>query len=963
MGKTASKLKKRQSYHNITLSRLGSLMSLKDRPLPRTPTDFGTNNNFYSVPKHLHTAQTTPATSPNTTPWTTPKNSPRMDRRSISSETDGGSVSKGSSDGPHMSIQQWLTALELHDQYQEVFDEFCGVEELLHFTEKNIKDLGVKCSAHRARIFTSLTALKEKYNRSKLHRKKMGSFRHSVAVDGGKKVRDIEIKEDFKVITDSSQSKSLCNLMDPAGNNDPNVDSIALRRALEWELSQDARELTSHAWYHGAIPRHRAEEIVNHDGEFLVRDQTSQPGNYVLTCRTRNQPLHFVINKVMIQPETVYERIQYTFEDDLYDTVPDLITFYVGSGKPISAASGARIQIPRNRMYPLSFYAVKYPVGVSGGTPTPSSGGSSRIVSPVGAPSPPFSYYRYSTSHKPSSSPTRLGKDAPPRLPSKKQRSQSLTPNEINRTYHEKCNSADGVIQGSLMTRSAGADAFNAGLKFSTHSLPRTTCGKMSLSPAGAMTVGRPPKSISRVTSDPSLSPCAERRHFGSEEDGLVESTTPPPKPSRIPSMMRQDSDMLERADNGFAPHGCLQRVASYHASGSDSGNGSGDSAQSSAAGDPEPTHKMSGVIIKNPRYHLSTSESTTTLKNLEFDYVEAEERLMQIIQPDIYLSSQFDLENFSTLLLPSVENKPLDANALRSIRMTLQETASRILANHLTRVDLDLIIGENQNDVTKLEKLSGIELCGLPIGRQLRMDLIERTECLKLLVAVTILTCANDVERAEVLNKWIEIAIDTKTALGNLFGFCGLMLGLCLPQIQKLNSTWHTLRQKYTDCAFNFEAKLRPTLKHMNECSNPQAPNTTIPHILPVILLQERTLQDFTNCHQLDPSMLTTTCISSWESHNQDFGLTTLLAHMDTARKFSDMVPTYRRNAEIVLGDSTRTEELILDTFKTEFHMKFLWGSRGALAPAAERHSKFEQILTVMANKFNAEEDVGTPV
>lgn len=68
------------------------------------------------------------------------------------------------------------------------------------------------------------------------------------------------------------------------------------------------------------------------------------------------------------------------------------------------------------------------------------------------------------------------------------------------------------------------------------------------------------------------------------------------------------------------------------------------------------------------------------------------------------------------------------------------------------------------------------------------------------------------------------------------------------LLQIQKLNSTWHTLRQKYTDCAFNFEAKLRPTLKHMNECTNPQAPNTTIPHILPVILLQERTLQDFTS-------------------------------------------------------------------------------------------------------------------
>lgn len=60
----------------------------------------------------------------------------------------------------------------------------------------------------------------------------------------------------------------------------------------------------------------------------------------------------------------------------------------------------------------------------------------------------------------------------------------------------------------------------------------------------------------------------------------------------------------------------------------------------------------------------------------------------------------------------------------------------------------------------------------------------VYRTECLKLLVAVTILTCADESERTETLNKWIEVAIDTKTALGNLFGFCGIMLGLCLPQV-----------------------------------------------------------------------------------------------------------------------------------------------------------------------------------
>lgn len=32
---------------------------------------------------------------------------------------------------------------------------------------------------------------------------------------------------------------------------------------------------------------------------------------------------------------------------------------------------------------------------------------------------------------------------------------------------------------------------------------------------------------------------------------------------------------------------------------------------------------------------------------------------------------------------------------------------------------------------------------------------------------------------------------------------------------------------------------------------------------------------------------------------------------------------------------------------------MKFLWGSKGSLAPATERHTKLEQILYLMAQKF----------
>lgn len=83
--------------------------------------------------------------------------------------------------------------------------------------------------------------------------------------------------------------------------NDPLADPAQLKKALEWELSLDNRDLRSHAWYHGAIPRTRAEEIVSdNDGDFLVRDCASQPGNYVLSCRSRGQSLHFVINKVFI---------------------------------------------------------------------------------------------------------------------------------------------------------------------------------------------------------------------------------------------------------------------------------------------------------------------------------------------------------------------------------------------------------------------------------------------------------------------------------------------------------------------------------------------------------------------------------------------------------------------------------------------------------------------------------------
>ncbi|XP_037042558.1 breast cancer anti-estrogen resistance protein 3 homolog isoform X3 [Bradysia coprophila] len=909
----------------------------------------------------------------------------------------------------HLDIKAWLVVLDLQ-QYEESFSKFLGVEELMFYDEADIKQLGIRNSAHRARIVSSLVALRDKHQRggtgtnksSKSQLSQRRNQRYSLAVVPEQRKDEQPIYERLNTSNSKTkQSKSLDDLCDMDTPTENGQEVLALKKALEWELSLDSRDLRSHAWYHGPIPRQRAEEIVLKEGDFLIRDCVSQPGNYVLTCKSKGPILHFVINKILIQPETVYERVQFQFEDDAYDTVPDLITFYVGSGKAISAASGARIQFPCNRTYPLSFYATKY-------------GSQNQFTNQRSAASPLHSPSLSTSGFSPMSSPPRTKRETPPRLPSKKHRSQSLTPNQGQGSIRgsgqdkycsadgviqgngtdnnhpaqirtaetrrlasssEKCNSADGVIEtkahsnimtrsaeeksasgdgviqtpnNKLMSRSIGDAALNN--KFSTHSLPRTQGSLQSVH--RLLTLSRP-SSLSR--DDSTLSPCIERKQIDGGDEENESPPSPPPKPQRNPSILRNENHKELPIENGP-----LNRVASYHASGSDSGNGSGDSAHSSAAGDALDVSQHRGVVIKNPRF-IPNSASSATLKSFaEFDCQAAEEALMGMNVANIETISQFDLENFHTLLLPAIENKPLDNGALNTFRMLLSEAGPRVLANHLTRVDIKLILGDLENKMNSLDS-TGIELIGLSHGEAFRIDLIERTECIRLLVAVTILTCQSDDERAETLNKWIQVAIDTKTALGNLFGFCAIMLGLCMPQIQKLEPTWHTLRQKYTDSAFNFEAKLRPTLKNMNDCSNPQAPNTTVPHLLPYVLLRDRKIEDILGLTQ-PTSTLITSCLTPWETSAADFGLTIMFAHLDSIRNFHKNLSLYQRNAQTIMSDSSsRLDELLEDAFRTEFHMKFLWGSKGALANAVDRHAKLEQVLTLMAEKFCHSDHIGT--
>lgn len=108
----------------------------------------------------------------------------------------------------------------------------------------------------------------------------------------------LEICISFSFYSQEQQQQNGNNGSGSTTPSTPTQEALAMKKALEWELSLDKRDLRSHAWYHSIIPRQRAEELLAKDEDFLVRDCMSQPGNYVLSCRSKGIILHFVINKV-----------------------------------------------------------------------------------------------------------------------------------------------------------------------------------------------------------------------------------------------------------------------------------------------------------------------------------------------------------------------------------------------------------------------------------------------------------------------------------------------------------------------------------------------------------------------------------------------------------------------------------------------------------------------------------------
>ncbi|KAJ4921666.1 hypothetical protein JOQ06_003346, partial [Pogonophryne albipinna] len=97
------------------------------------------------------------------------------------------------------------------------------------------------------------------------------------------------------------------------------------------------RPLVDQDWYHGAIPRTEAQELLRQQGDFLVRESHGKPGEYVLSVYSDDQRRHFIIQ---------YAETQYRFEGTGFSTIPQLIHHHFSSKQVITKKSGVILLQP-----------------------------------------------------------------------------------------------------------------------------------------------------------------------------------------------------------------------------------------------------------------------------------------------------------------------------------------------------------------------------------------------------------------------------------------------------------------------------------------------------------------------------------------------------------------------------------------------------------------------------------------
>ncbi|CAB3978436.1 SHC-transforming 1-like [Paramuricea clavata] len=93
-------------------------------------------------------------------------------------------------------------------------------------------------------------------------------------------------------------------------------------------------DLSRKDWFHGPMSRHDAESLLVRDGDFLVRESTTNPGQYVLTGSQNGYPKHLLL----VDPEGVVRTKDHSFE-----SVDHLVRYHRDNKVPIISSGSVMI--------------------------------------------------------------------------------------------------------------------------------------------------------------------------------------------------------------------------------------------------------------------------------------------------------------------------------------------------------------------------------------------------------------------------------------------------------------------------------------------------------------------------------------------------------------------------------------------------------------------------------------------
>lgn len=107
------------------------------------------------------------------------------------------------------------------------------------------------------------------------------------------------------------------------------------------------KPLAEQDWYHGAIPRIEAQDLLKQQGDFLVRESHGKPGEYVLSVYSDGQRRHFIIQ---------FADNMYRFEGTGFINIPQLIDHHYTTKQVITKKSGVVLlnPIPKDKKWVLN---------------------------------------------------------------------------------------------------------------------------------------------------------------------------------------------------------------------------------------------------------------------------------------------------------------------------------------------------------------------------------------------------------------------------------------------------------------------------------------------------------------------------------------------------------------------------------------------------------------------------------